>query len=74
MFSVRKLAAALSLLAVLLAATSSASPVLLCALVVPLLFFVVALAVAPLRRKPEDVHTPPFPFLSLLACRPPPSA
>jgi len=74
MFSARKLVAALSLLAILIAATSSLAPALFYALVVPILFFVAALVPAPLRREAEGLHIPPFPCLSVVACRAPPSA
>jgi hypothetical protein len=74
MFSVRRLIAFLCVVAVILAATTPAAPGLLWAILVPLLLFVAAVVIAPIRRESEDSDAPAFPFLSVVTSRAPPTA
>jgi uncharacterized protein (DUF58 family) len=74
MFSVRRLIAFLCVVAVILAAITPAAPGLLWAILVPLLFFVAAAAIAPISRESKNSDAPPFPLISVVTSRAPPTA
>ena len=74
MFSMRRLVACLCVVAVLLAAMAPVAPGLCWAILVPLLLFVAAVVLAPVRREFESCSAPESPFLSVLSSRAPPSA
>jgi len=74
MFSVRRLIAFLCVVAVILAAITPGAPGLLWAILVPLLLFVAAVVIAPIRRESENSDAPAFPFLSVVTSRAPPTA
>ncbi len=74
MTTLRKLIAALCLVAVVALAISPVAPGILIALLVPLFFFLAPVAIALTSLKSEDEQVPAFQFSSVSGTRGPPNA